>query len=141
MLDVMDSNYFAQRILATLLTVLGLLALLLASLGIYGVLSWSVSRRWIEIGIRMSLGASPPGILKMVILNGSRLMLAGIVIGTAFAAFLSRHIAAFLVGVKPHDPLIYSAVCGFLLLVGLLACFLPARRAASVDPMVVLRGE
>jgi predicted permease len=141
MLDLMDSNYYAQRILATLLTILGLLALLLASLGIYGVLSWSVSRRLTEIGIRMCLGVPRLGILKMVILNGSRLMLAGIVIGVVIAAFLSRYLAAFLVGVKSRDPLIYSAVCGFLLLVGVLACYLPARRAASVDPMVVLRGE
>ncbi len=141
MLEIMDANYFAQRILATLLTVLGLLALLLASLGIYGVLSWLVSRQLTEIGIRMSLGASRLKILKMVILNGSRLMLAGVVIGTIIAAFLSRHMAAFLVGVRPHDPLIFSAVCGFLLLIGMLACYLPARRAASVDPMVVLRGE
>jgi putative ABC transport system permease protein len=141
MLDVMDANYFAQRILATLLASLGLLALLLASLGIYGVLSWSVSRQLTEIGIRMSLGASRLDILKMVILNGSRLMLAGVVIGTIIAAFLSRHMAAFLVGVRPHDPLIFSTVCGFLLLIGMWACYLPARRAASVDPMAVLRGE
>jgi predicted permease len=140
-LDVMDANYYAQRILATLLTGLGLLALLLASLGIYGVLSWWVSRHLTEIGIRMSLGASQLAILKMVILNGSRLMLAGVTIGTVIAAFLSRHMAAFLVGVRPHDPLIYSTVCSFLLLIGLLACYLPARRAASVDPRVVLRGE
>lgn len=77
----------------------------------------------------------------MVILNGSRWMLAGVVIGTIIAALLSRHMAAFLVGVRPQDPLIYSTVCGFLLLIGMLACYLPARRAASVDPMVVLRGE
>jgi predicted permease len=141
MLDVMDPNYFAQRILATILASLGLLALLLACLGIYGVLSWSVSRRLSEISIRMSLGASPVAVLESVVLDGSRLMIVGMIIGTLIAAFLTRHMAAFLVGVQPYDPLIYSAVCGILILVGLLACYIPARRAASVDPIVLLRGE
>jgi predicted permease len=141
MLEVMDANYFAPRILATLLTGLGLLALLLACLGIYGVLSWSVSRRLNEISIRMSLGASPGTILKTVVLDGSRLMLVGLIIGISIAAFLSRHLAAFLVGVQPYDPLIYSSVCVLLILIGLITCYVPAHRAASVDPMVVLRGE
>jgi ABC-type antimicrobial peptide transport system permease subunit len=79
--------------------------------------------------------------LKKVVLDGSRLMLVGLIIGISMAAFLSRHLAAFLVGVQPYDPLIYSSVCILLILIGLMACYVPAHRAASVDPMVVLRGE
>ena len=141
LLDVLDANYFAQRILATLLTALGLVSLLLACLGIYSVLSWAVSRRLSEISIRMSLGASPLTILRLIALDGSRLMLVGVIIGISIAAFLSRHLAAFLVGVQPRDPLIYVAACGFLIMVGLTACYIPARRAARVDPIPLLRGE
>ena len=141
MLDVMDANYFAQRILATLLTALGLVSLLLACLGIYSVLSWTVSRRLGEISIRMSLGASPWTILRMIALDGSRLMLVGIIVGISIAVFLSHHLAAFLVGVQPNDPLIYLAACSLLVLIGLTACSIPARRAARVDPIPLLRGE
>ncbi len=141
LLDVMDANYFAQRILATLLAGLGLLALMLACLGIYGVLSWSVSRRMSEISIRMSLGASPWTILRMIVLDGSRLMLVGVVLGLSITVLLAHHMETFLVGVQPYDPPIYSSACGFLILIGLIACFVPARRASRVDPMTLLRGE
>lgn len=137
----MDAYYYAQRILATLLASLGILALLLACLGIYGVLNWSVSRRLNEISIRMSLGASPGAILKMVVLDGTWPMLAGVVVGLLSAAFLSHYLAAYLVGVQPHDPLIHVSVCGILVLIGLMACYIPARRAASVDPKALLGSE
>ncbi len=137
----MRASYCQERMLTVLLASVGLLALVLACLGIYGVLNWSVSQRLGEIGIRMALGASPWKVLKMILLNGSRLMAVGMGLGIMVAALLSRYLSGFLTGVQPGDPLIYSGVCGVLVLVGWLASYLPARRAASVDPMVVLRGE
>jgi predicted permease len=137
----MRASYCYDRLLASLLVGVGTLALALSCMGIYGVLSWSVSQRQEEIGIRMALGATPWKVLKMVLFKGSGLMAVGIVAGVLIATVLSRYLSAFLAGVQPHDPLIYSCVCALLIAVGWTACFLPARRAASLDPMSVLRGE
>jgi putative ABC transport system permease protein len=135
------ANYTYERMLTVLLAGVGSMALVLACLGIYGVLNWSVSQRLGEIGIRMALGASPWKVMQMILFNGSLLMVIGLGLGLVLSALLSQYLPSFLAGVQSRDPLIYSSVCGLLVLVGWLACYLPARRAASTDPMTVLRGE
>ncbi|HEX5411054.1 MAG TPA: FtsX-like permease family protein, partial [Terriglobia bacterium] len=109
--------------------------------GLYGIMAYSVSRRTNEIGIRMALGAERRHVLRAVIGQGLRLALVGIVIGVAGALALTRFLASLLYGVKPTDPLTFIAVSLILIAVALLACYIPARRAARVDPMVALRHE
>jgi len=124
-----------------LLTLFGGLALLLAAGGIYGVLAYSVTQRQREIGIRMALGAQPHTVVSLMIGQGLRLALVGAVIGIAAALALTRVVRSLLYAVTPTDPLTFAAVTVLLLLVALLACWLPARRAARVDPVVALRSE
>jgi len=114
-------------------------AVLLAAVGIYGVMSYSVNERTHEIGIRVALGAHPADVLAMVTREGLKLTAAGVVIGAGLALGLARLITTFLFGVKPSDPSTYVAVAVGLTVVALLACYVPARRAAKVDPMVALR--
>jgi putative ABC transport system permease protein len=116
-------------------------ALLLAVVGIYGVMSYFVSRRRHEIGIRVALGARAADVLVMVVNLGLKLSLIGIAIGAGLALGLARLISTFLFGVKPTDPGTYAEVAAALLGVAMLACFIPARRATKVDPMVALRHE
>jgi predicted permease len=137
---VNDSTASAQLPLV-LLGAFAALALLLASVGIYGVLSYSVSRRTHEIGIRMALGAEKGEVLRMVIRDGLKLALFGVAIGIAGALALTRFMASLLYGVKPTDPFTFVAVSLILIAVALLACYIPARRAAQIDPMVALRYE
>jgi predicted permease len=137
----MKASYTQERMLTILLASVGFLAMLLACLGIYGVLNWAVSQRLGEIGIRMALGAAPWRVLKMILLNGSHLIFVGMGLGIIIAFRLNQYLSTFLVGVRPDDPVIYGGVCALLTAVGWLACYLPAHRAASVDPMTVLRGE
>jgi hypothetical protein len=115
--------------------------LLLAALGLYGVLAYGVARRSREIGIRMAVGAQRGDVIRMVLRQGLVLAMAGAAAGTAGALAATRALKAFLFGVPAHDPLTLSAVLGVLGLTALLACWLPARRAAKVDPMVALRCE
>jgi putative ABC transport system permease protein len=110
-------------------------------MGIYGVMSYFVNERTREIGIRMALGAQPADVLSLVTKMGLKLALLGVIIGIVLAIGLARVIANFLFGVTPTDPATYAAVAAALIAVALLACFIPARRAACVDPMVALRYE
>jgi putative ABC transport system permease protein len=129
------------RFYAVLLSLFAGIGLLLAAVGIYGVISYVTSRRTYEIGIRMALGAQMTEILRMVIEEGMRLALMGTIIGTIGALMLTRFLSSLLFGVTPHDPLTFCAVIALLLGAALLACYIPARRATKVDPMVALRYE
>src|SRR6476661_2641931 len=130
-----------KRFTMTLLGVFALLALLLASIGIYGVLSYMVGQRSKEIGVRMALGAQKFDVLRMVLKDGARMTLAGILIGLVGALVLTRLMRSMLYGVKPTDPLTFICVAALLCTIALLACYLPARRAMKVDPMEALRHQ
>ena len=123
------------------LTIFGCSALLLAAIGIYGLMAYLVTQRAREIGIRLALGAEPSLIRTMVAFQGLRLALAGVVSGLAAALGLTRLIASFLFGVKEWDPLVFFAVPAILTGVALVAVWLPATRAGRVDPMQALRNE
>ncbi|MGH9344616.1 MAG: FtsX-like permease family protein, partial [Terriglobia bacterium] len=117
------------------------LALVLAGIGLYGVMSYVVAQRTREIGIRMALGAEQSGMLRLILFQGARLTLAGLLIGTAAAFALTRSLSSLLFGVHPFDPLTYLCVAILLALVALAACYIPARRATRVDPILALRYE
>jgi putative ABC transport system permease protein len=139
--DVIASSLARRRFSMILLVVFAALALLLASVGIYGVISYVVGQRTHEIGIRMALGANPLDILRLVLSGAGRLAAIGVAVGLVSALGLTRLMADLLYGVKPNDPLTFVAVPAILISVGLLASYLPARRATKVDPVVALRYE
>ena len=124
-----------------LLTIFGGVALVLAAIGIYGLMAYSVQQRTQEMGIRMALGADRAAIRKLVVWHGMRLTIAGVVLGIAAAFGLTRLIASFLFGVKSWDPIVFVTVPVILSSVALLAVWLPATRAAKLDPMEALRVE
>jgi ABC-type antimicrobial peptide transport system permease subunit len=126
---------------AMMLGVFGLLALVLASTGLYGVVAFTVSRRVREVGIRMSLGADSATVVKMVLKGAMALVLTGAVIGLALTAGLAQLISQFLYGVSATDPITFVGVPLALAVVALLAAFLPARRASRIDPVEALRAE
>ena len=130
-----------RRFTLILVGVFSVLALVLASIGIYGVISYSVAQRTREIGIRMALGANQVQILKMVVGGGAKLALIGIVIGAAGALGLTQFIRSFLYGVSPSDPLTFTGISLILACVAMLASYVPARRATKVDPNIALRYE
>jgi predicted permease len=132
---------FAQRIGATLLSIFGVLALTLAAVGLYSVMSYAVSQRTHEMGIRLALGASPAELRQMVVKSGMRVAAVGLAIGAAAAAGVSQLLTSLLNGVSPTDPLTFGSVIVLLGLVALAAAFIPARRASSVNPIVALRYE
>jgi putative ABC transport system permease protein len=124
-----------------LLTVFGFAGLLMAAIGIYGVMSYSVQQRTQELGIRMALGAQAANLRNMVIRQGMALTLIGVVIGTGGAFWLTRFLTSFLFGVKAWDPITFIATPSLLSAVALFAIWLPAKRATRVDPMTALRLE
>ena len=134
-------GYFIYRLGASLAAAMGLLGLLLAVVGVYGVVSYAATQRTQELGIRMALGASPHQILVLLLKQGTRLVVAGLLFGLVGAWALTRAMTHMLVGVSPSDPLTYLSVAALLSFITLLACWIPARRAMRVDPMVALRYE
>ena len=141
MSEMAASSFEARRFNMSLLTLFAGLALLLAAIGIYGVMSYAVTQRTQEIGIRMALGASAMDVLNLIIRNGMLLVILGVALGLAGAFALTRLMATLLFGVTPTDALTIGVVSLVLIGVALLACFIPARRATRVDPLVALRYE
>ncbi len=141
MQEIASESMASQRFPMILLGAFAGLALLLASVGIYGVVSYSVTQQVHEIGIRMALGAERSDVRRMVVRQGATMALQGVALGLVAALGLTRLIAHMLFGVSAHDPLTFAAVASLLVLVALLACYIPARRATQVDPMVALRHE
>jgi ABC-type antimicrobial peptide transport system permease subunit len=127
--------------MARLSSLFAALALVLACIGLYALLSYEVERRSREVGIRMALGARRDQVLRMVVVQGLGLTALGIGLGVGGAALLARQLEGMLYGVGPTDPVVFAGVPILLLVVALLACYLPARRATHVDPMVALRSE
>src|SRR5262249_45369036 len=145
--DVNTLNYYYTRSMARysftlmMLVVAGSMALFLGIVGLYSVIAYSVSQRTREIGIRMALGAGKNAVLKLVINQGIKLALIGMVVGLGGALGLTRFLSGMLFGVEPDDPPTFVAVSALLMAVTLLASYLPARRAAKVDPLVALRHD
>jgi len=139
--DILDESVVRERYNAELFGMFGGLALILAMTGIYGVISHAVSHRTHEIGVRMALGAQSEDVLRMVIREGMTLALAGIAAGAGLALALMRFLQSLLFGIKPTDPAIFLAVACAMALVALTACYIPARRAMRVNPVVALRHE
>jgi predicted permease len=132
---------FPQRVAGTFVGAFGLLALVLAAVGIYGVTAYTTRQRTHEIGIRMALGAAKKDVLRLVLGHGLRLMLAGVGLGLVLSFVLTRFLKSLLLGVTSTDALTFASVAILLCAVALFACFIPARRAMRVDPMVALRYE
>ena len=139
--DVVSDSLAQRRFAMQVVGLFGVLALLLASIGIYGVMAYSVSQRTREIGIRVALGASRGNILRWVMRQGLALIAIGVATGLIAAFALTRLLRTLLFGVAPTDSVTYGALAIVLAVVALLACYIPARRATKVDPLVALRYE
>jgi putative ABC transport system permease protein len=139
--QVVEENLGQRRFDSFMMAIFGGLALLLAGVGIYGVLTTTVQQRTHEIGIRMALGAGRGDVVRMVMTYGLKLAIAGMLIGLAAGFLLTRVLASLLFGVSPTNPLTYLAVCAGLILVAVAACYWPARTAVKVDPVQALRAE
>jgi predicted permease len=141
MQDVYGKSVARTSFTLVMLAIAGAMALALGIIGIYGVISYTVSQRKREIGIRLALGAQSGDVVGMVLRQGAKLALVGVCIGVAAAFGLARLMTSLLFGVTAHDPLTFAAVASLLIAVALMACYIPARRAMKVDPMVALRYE
>ncbi len=139
--QIVAQSIVDRRLTMMLLAVFAGLALVLASIGIYSVMAYSVTQRTSEIGVRMALGAGPGDVVRMVVSEGMRLVLIGVAVGVAGALALTRLMSALLFEVRPSDPLVYAGVIGVILLVAILANLIPALRATRIDPMVALRTD
>ncbi|MGB6884535.1 MAG: FtsX-like permease family protein [Candidatus Acidiferrum sp.] len=139
--QIYSASMGSRRFNVILVGFFGITALLLATAGVFGVMAYSVSRRTREIGVRMALGAVSGDVLGMILGQGLRTILIGVVVGIAGALALTRTVASLLFGVTATDPLTFGAVTMLLVGAGLLACYIPARRATRVDPLVALRYE
>jgi putative ABC transport system permease protein len=134
-------SFSAPRFNVVLFAIFATLGLLLATIGVYGVISYAVARQRQEIGVRMALGAQKSDILRMIMRMGLKLVIAGVIVGCLAAYAASTLLASQLRGVSPHDPVAFAGVVAVLLFVGVQACLWPARRATRIDPMVALRDE
>jgi predicted permease len=141
MRDLVDNSLLQERMVAQFGAFFSVLALTLACLGLYGVLSYGVVQRTREIGVRMALGARPQNVVSLVVGQGVKLALAGTVVGIAVALAATRLVARLLYDVTPTDPATFGVVTLLLLVVATVAAWLPARRAAKIDPMIALRAE
>jgi ABC-type antimicrobial peptide transport system permease subunit len=139
--ELRQLSFWQRKLFGWMFGAFGMIALLLASIGVYGVLSYSVAQRTQEIGVRVALGAGRRAILGMVIAQGVRLAVAGIVVGLFGAYGAGRFVRTVLYNVAPADPVSFSGVTVFLLAVAALASYMPARRATAVDPLTALRAE
>jgi ABC-type antimicrobial peptide transport system permease subunit len=139
--DVVSATVADRRFSMLLLGLFALVALFLAAVGLYGVVAYTVTQRTQEIGLRMAIGAEPGQVLRMIIGGGMKLAAIGVAVGVAGALALANLVASMLYGVTPFDPASYAGTAGVLLAVAALACWLPARRAMRVDPLVALRQE
>jgi ABC-type antimicrobial peptide transport system permease subunit len=132
---------FGNRISAQIVSAIGIVGLMLAVIGLYGVIAYSVSRRTREIGVRMAIGARPGDVLGMVLKRGLLLSGTGVLLGLGLAALGAMAMSSQLVGVSPFDPLVFAVTPVVMLLVGLAASYFPARRAAAIDPIGALRHD
>jgi ABC-type antimicrobial peptide transport system permease subunit len=137
--QVIDGSLFQARMGVALLSVFGLLALGLASIGLYGILAYAVNQRQREIGLRMALGASQSGVLRLILKQGLSLVFVGMTIGLVAALLVGRLLRGMLYGVGAADPVSVTVAASVLAVVALVACYLPARWATRVDPLVALR--
>jgi putative ABC transport system permease protein len=139
--DVIAGANARPRFTLVLLATFAAVALVLAAVGIYGVISYAVSRRTHEIGVRVALGASPATVVRLIIAQGMRVVTVGVAIGLAGALVASRLMTTLVYGVRVTDPLTYAGVAALLVVVALVASYLPARRATRIDPLVAMRAE
>jgi ABC-type antimicrobial peptide transport system permease subunit len=140
MTDIMRTSVAPTRASMMLLILFAAIAMVMAAVGVFGVMSYAVTLRAREMGIRLALGASPGEVRGMIIRDGLKQALAGIALGIAGALWLTRLMDSMLFGVTPGDPLTLAIVAAILLLTALAACYLPARRATRADPLIVLRA-
>jgi putative ABC transport system permease protein len=139
--EVVSNSVAPQRLSTILLAIFAGVAMLLAAVGIYGVMSYSINQRTHEIGIRMALGARRSDVIRLVVGQGMLLAIMGVVVGLIGGFFITRVMSTLLFGVEARDPMTFAVIPALLVSVALVACYLPARRATRVDPMVALRYE